>query len=54
MKELPGLVFLSRSSVESRKRKLKRLFNVESQEVNFLFEKAREHGFIYFFYSLAS
>ncbi|WP_323787681.1 hypothetical protein [Psychroserpens sp.] len=46
MKDMSKMVFLSHSAIESRKRKLKQLFNAERQQDSFLFEKAREHGFI--------
>ena len=45
-KDLPKLVHLSNSGVESRKRNLKTLFNVERKSDRFLLEQARLKGFI--------
>ncbi|WP_298900937.1 hypothetical protein [uncultured Psychroserpens sp.] len=45
-KDLPKLVFLSKSAVESRKRNLKLLFSVEQKPDYFLLEQARLKGFI--------
>ncbi|OUS03125.1 hypothetical protein A9Q86_01525 [Flavobacteriales bacterium 33_180_T64] len=45
-KDLPEHVFLSNSGIESRKRNLKLLFNVEHKGDRFLLEKAQMKGFI--------
>ena len=45
-KDLPQLVHLSNSGIESRKRNLKRLFDVEQKNDRFLLEQARLKGFI--------
>ena len=45
-KDLPRLVHLSKSAVESRKRSLKVRFNVEQKPDYFLLEQARIKGFI--------
>ncbi|WP_299272417.1 hypothetical protein [uncultured Psychroserpens sp.] len=45
-KDLSELVHLSNSGIESRKRNLKRLFDVEQKNDRFLLEQARIKGFI--------
>tara|TARA_R110002012_G_scaffold294098_1_gene490036 strand:+ start:20525 stop:21202 length:678 start_codon:yes stop_codon:yes gene_type:complete len=46
MKDLPELLPLSMGGIESRKRKLKRAFNILKEKDNVLIEIAREKGFI--------
>ncbi|MDG5490628.1 hypothetical protein [Psychroserpens sp. SPM9] len=45
-KDLSNLVFLSKSAIESRKRNLKILFNVEKKNDCYLLDQARIKGFI--------
>lgn len=44
--ELPDLVYLSKSGIESRKRNLKIVFNVECKSDYYLIEQARMKGFV--------
>ena len=46
MKDLPNILPLSITSIEKRKRKLKRMFNVKKMDDRQLMISAREKGFI--------
>ena len=46
MKDLPKFVPLSMSAIESRKRRLKEIFDIEKKEDYYLIQSAEEQGFI--------